>query len=195
MIYLASASPRRGELLEQLGIEYQLLAVNVDETPYAGEVAEDYVQRLALAKAEAGWQLVRQGQSSMPVLAADTTVVVDGQIIGKPPNRVEGLAMLQTLSGRCHQVFTAVALVAERTWTALSTSKVCFRELTPEECQTYWLTGEPADKAGAYAIQGLAAQFISHLSGSYSGVMGLPLYETAQILAAAGIDILPQTPV
>jgi len=195
MIYLASGSPRRRELLEQIGIAYQLLAVDIDETPHDAEVAEAYVQRLALAKANAGWQaVVSKGRSLKPVLAADTTVVVDGQILGKPRDRAEGLVMLQSLSGRSHRVLTAIALVDEQSRTALSTSEVCFRKLSLEECQAYWLTGEPADKAGAYAIQGQAARFISHLSGSYSGVMGLPLFETAQLLAAAGIELPIQAP-
>ena len=194
MIYLASASPRRRELLEQIGVDYQLLSVDVDETSHDAEVAEDYVQRLALAKANAGWQaVVSEGRAVKPVLAADTSVVVDGQILGKPRDRAEGLAMLQLLSGRCHRVMTAVALVGDKSDVMLSISDVSFRVVTQQECQAYWVTGEPVDKAGGYAVQGRAAQFICHLRGSYSGVMGLPLYETAELLASAGIDILPSS--
>lgn len=194
MIYLASESPRRRELLDQLGVEYQLLSVDIDETPREGEAAVTYVQRLARAKAEAGWQALGSEQRAWPVLAADTSVVVDGQILGKPRDGEDAVAMLQLLSGRCHRVLTALALVGEQTQLALSDSEVCFRQLSLEECQVYWQTGEPADKAGGYAIQGRAAQFIHHLSGSYSGVMGLPLYETAQLLAAAGIQVLNRPP-
>lgn len=194
MIYLASESPRRRELLQQLGIAFELLSVDVDESACAAESPQGHVQHLALAKAEAGYRSITPAQIVRPVLAADTIVVVDGKILGKPGDRREGVEMLQTLSGRAHQVLTAVALVDGRTWTALSTSTVCFREMTLDECQAYWQTGEPADKAGAYAIQGLAAMFISHLSGSYSGVMGLPLYETAQLLTAAGVDWQPLAP-
>ena len=187
MIYLASESPRRRELLEQLGVKYQSLSVVVDETADAGEAPEAYVQRLALAKAEAGCQSINPVQHAQPVLAADTIVVVDGMTLGKPRDCADAVAMLQALSGRSHQVLTAIVLLGSQRWTALSTSTVRFRELTLAECRAYWLTGEPADKAGAYAIQGRAAMFISHLSGSYSGVMGLPLFETAALLRGAGL--------
>jgi len=190
MIYLASTSPRRRELLDQLGVDYRLVSVDVDETPFAYEVAETYVQRLALAKARAGWQAVSTGQLTMPVLAADTTVVVDGRLLGKPRNRAEGVQMLQSLSGRSHQVLTAVTLLTEQSFSALSCSEVSFCEMSLQQCEAYWASGEAQDKAGAYAIQGRAAMFIRHLSGSYSGVMGLPLFETAQLLAAAGVDLL-----
>jgi len=189
MIYLASSSPRRRELLRQIGVEFQLLPVVVDESVCADESQEDHVLRLAVAKAEAGHRAIAPGLTARPVLAADTIVVVDGRILGKPADRRHGMEMLQALSGCAHQVLTAVALnTAGQMRTVLSTSTVCFREMTDDECQAYWETGEPADKAGAYAIQGRAAMFISHLSGSYSGVMGLPLYETAQLLTAAGVE-------
>ena len=192
MIYLASASPRRRELLRQIGVEFQLLPVVVDESACADESHEDHVRRLAVAKAEAGHRSIAPGQVVRPILAADTIVVVDGRILGKPGDRRHGMEMLQALSGRAHQVLTAVALMATgQMSTALSVSTVSFREMTVDECQAYWETGEPADKAGAYAIQGRAAMFISHLSGSYSGVMGLPLYETAQLLTTAGIEWQP----
>jgi len=192
MIYLASASPRRRELLRQIGVEFQLLPVVVDESACTDESQEDHVRRLAVAKAEAGYRSIIPGQIVRPILAADTIVVVDGSILGKPADRRHGIEMLQALSGRAHQVLTSVALKdAGQIRTALSVSTVSFRKMTVDECQAYWETGEAADKAGAYAIQGRAAMFISHLSGSYSGVMGLPLYETAQLLMTAGVEWQP----
>lgn len=190
MIYLASQSPQRAELLDQLGVAYTLLSVEVDERPEKGEAADDYVRRLAQAKAEAGWQRVCSGLTVLPVLSADTAVVLDGKILGKPRDREHAMAMLQLLSGRSHRVLTAVCLMYAQCGQALSESEVCFRSLSELECAAYWATGEPRDKAGAYAIQGKAAQFIQHLQGSYSGVMGLPLFETAELLAAADIPLL-----
>ncbi|MDX1252351.1 MAG: septum formation inhibitor Maf [Gammaproteobacteria bacterium] len=186
-IYLASSSPRRRELLEQIGIGYQILNVEVDETPRQNEAPELYVSRLALAKARAGWQTLA-AQPRRPVLGADTAVVVEGEVLGKPRDREDGLAMLERLSGRCHHVLTAVSLVdEEREAARLSVSRVTFRAITAEERAAYWDSGEPAGKAGAYAIQGRAAIFVAYLEGSYSGVMGLPLYETSELLAEFGI--------
>lgn len=182
-IYLASASPRRRELLDQIGIRYRTLAVNVDETRHANEPPERYVLRLALDKARAGRAQLLQG-GARPVLGADTAVVIDGEVLGKPRDRDDALAMLRRLSGRIHHVYTGVALAGVEEGTRLSVSAVSFRPLTLEECAAYWHTGEPADKAGAYAIQGRGAAFITRLEGSYSGVMGLPLYETAQLIEA-----------
>jgi len=184
-VYLASASPRRGQLLEQIGVRYRPLAVNVDEGRHAGEPPELYVLRVALDKARAGRVRVA-ANDPLPVLGADTAVVIDGDILGKPRDRAHALAMLARLSGRIHHVYTGVALAAEDEQTRLSVSAVTFRPLSLEECAAYWQTGEPADKAGAYAIQGRGAVFITRLEGNYSGVMGLPLYETAELLEAEG---------
>jgi len=184
LLTLASESPRRRELLEQIGVAHLVSGADIDETVRAGEAPADYVVRMACAKA----RTVRARSPGLPVLAADTTVVVDGLILAKPRDRADGLAMLGRLSGRSHQVLTAVALAAASGITfRLSASEVRMRAVTPEECAAYWETGEPRDKAGGYAIQGRGALFIEHLNGSYSGVMGLPLYETGQLLAAAGI--------
>ena len=185
-IYLASASPRRAELLRQIGVRFSTLVPDLDETPLDGEAPEDYVVRVAREKAEfAGEHLVPGGGA---VLAADTAVVLGSDILGKPRDRDEALAMLGKLSGREHRVLTAVALCAEgATRVALSESKVEFRPLSLAEAQAYWNTGEPADKAGAYGIQGMGAVFVKHLHGSYSGVMGLPLFETAKLLGEAGL--------
>jgi septum formation protein len=190
MIYLASASPRRRELLDQIGVSYALLPVAVDEQISGGESAEAYVERLARAKAAAGWQTLQRNPDAPPVLAADTAVVVDDRILGKPEDRDDGLAMLAALSGRCHRVLTAVALMDGRqTRMAINTTEVCFRTLSAAERAAYWSTGEALDKAGAYAIQGRAAKYISRIDGSYSGVVGLPLFETAELLRAAGIEV------
>ena len=190
MIYLASASPRRRELLDQIGVSYTLVRVDVDERVLTDEAPEAYVRRLAEAKAVAGLRLVA-GQGL--VLAADTAVVIDDHILGKPLDRAAGLAMLAALSGRCHQVLTAVALADRRqVRLALSRTEVCFRPLSADECLAYWMSGESADKAGGYAIQGRAAMYISRINGSYSGVVGLPLYETACLLQAAGVELEPE---
>lgn len=184
VVCLASVSPRRRELLTQIGVPHKVMAAHIDETAYPGEIPRDYVMRMARQKALA---VLDRGEA-LPVLAADTTVVLDEIIYGKPRNRDEGVAMLQRLSDRTHEVMTAVA-VAERRGVALrlNVSSVRFRKLTLEECNAYWETGEPHDKAGGYAVQGAAAVFIESLSGSYSGVMGLPLFETAELLRAAGV--------
>jgi len=190
LLSLASQSPRRAQLLRQLGLDFDVVSVNVDEIPHPDESADRYVLRLARAKLEAA--MARPGRNPpVPVLAADTAVTLDGQILGKPRDRNEGLEMLARLSGRTHRVLSAVALQANGALaSALSISRVRFRAIEPEEIAAYWDTGEPADKAGAYAIQGYGAVFVEHLEGSYSGVVGLPLYETAQLLRAAGVEIL-----
>lgn len=186
-IYLASASPRRRELLRQIGVAYRVLPVTVDETPQPDEAVETYVARLALAKARAGWAGLGR-RRPLPVLGADTTVVLAGRILGKPRDRADGLAMLAALAGREHQVFSSVALaMAAHEAVQIQVSQVRFRALGPEECIAYWDSGEPCDKAGGYAIQGRAAMFIAELRGSYSGVMGLPLFETAELLRAFGV--------
>ena len=191
-IYLASRSPRRQELLQQVGVHYELLPVSVDETPAAGEKAADYAQRLALAKAQAGWSSLA-GKNPLPVLGADTVVVANATIMGKPRDRQQAIEMLQVLSGATHTVLTAVALVAEDRLVRLNTSHVTFRTLSLSECEAYWESGEPLDKAGAYAIQGLGAAFITRLEGSYSGVMGLPLFETVDMLETFGARGVPGT--
>ena len=191
-IYLASNSPRRRALLAQIGVRFRVVAVSLDETPLPREAADEYVRRVALDKARAGRELVagRSGSPALPVLAADTGVVVDQRVLGKPRDRADALAMLRLLSGRSHRVLSAVALVGTEETIALSESEVLFRGISEAEARAYWETGEPADKAGGYAIQGLGALFVEHLRGSYSGVMGLPLFETAALLEAAGVRLL-----
>jgi septum formation protein len=192
-LYLASGSPRRRELLLQIGVAFRVIRPQVDETPLAGEAAHDYVARLAGAKAEAGWPL--RATLDAPVLAADTAVVLDGEILGKPADRRDAESMLRRLSGRSHEVLTAVALkTPARLASRVSRSQVTFRALSPDEIRAYWDTGEPGDKAGGYAVQGMAALFIAHLEGSFSGVMGLPLFETAELLREAGAGNWGLTP-
>jgi septum formation protein len=191
-VYLASGSPRRRELLQQIGVSFRLIGTELDETPLPGEAPVGYVSRLAAAKADAGWQLSRDLKiaPNAPVLAADTAVVLDGKILGKPQDRNDAENMLLKLSGRTHQVLTAVAVrSAAGNEIKVSQSWVTFRAVDAAEAAAYWNTGEPRDKAGAYAIQGYAAIFIADLTGSYSGVMGLPLFETAALLNAAGISL------
>jgi len=188
-VFLASNSPRRRELLAQIGVRFGVIAVDLDEEPFPGEPPEDYVLRVAMDKARAGRDLVRR-HPHVPVLAADTAVVIDGRTLGKPRDRGAAAAMMRLLSGRTHRVLSGVALVGAKELQGLSISEVAFREVTPEEADAYWKTGEPADKAGGYGIQGLGALFVKELRGSYSGVMGLPLYETAQLLAGEGIHPL-----
>jgi septum formation protein len=184
LVCLASVSPRRRELLAQIGVPHIVVGADIDETAQAGEAPREYVLRLARQKALA----VRERGEKLPVLAADTTVVLDDVIYGKPRDREDGIAMLGRLSGRAHEVLTAVAVADSRgVASRLSVSTVRFRGLSSEECMAYWETGEPCDKAGGYAVQGAAAVFIESLSGSYSGVMGLPLFETAELLRAAGV--------
>jgi septum formation protein len=190
-IYLASGSPRRRELLRQIGVSYRLIDTAVDETAFKDEAPLAYVSRLAAAKANAGWQCSRDPDDA-PVLAADTAVVLDGSILGKPRDQGDALDMLRRLSGRSHEVLTAVALrCAAGLDGRVSRSVVTFRSIDAAEAGAYWDTGEPRDKAGAYAIQGRAATFIADLRGSYSGVMGLPLFETAELLRAAGHEFRP----
>ena len=185
-VYLASGSPRRRELLQQIGVQFRLIGAELDETPLPGESPPAYVSRLAAAKAEAGWQ--SRDSADAPVLAADTAVVLDGRILGKPRDRNDAESMLRQLSGRTHQVLTAVAVrSAGGIEIRVSRSLVTFRSIEPAEAAAYWDSGEPRDKAGAYAIQGYAAVFIADLKGSYSGVMGLPLFETAELLKSAGV--------
>ncbi|MGK0673465.1 MAG: Maf family protein [Halothiobacillaceae bacterium] len=216
-LILASTSPRRAELLRQIGVAFELRAVEVDESPRTGEMAAETTLRLAVAKAAAGMRALRlegsacsapgdaiadrplphQGEGmmnsaaeDMAVLAADTLVSLDGEPLGKPRDREDFFAMLRRISGRRHQVYTAVALAWEdRIQSLLSVSHVDVRPLQDAELVAYWETGEPVDKAGGYAIQGLAASFISRLEGSFSGVMGLPLFETAKLLQQAGIPL------
>jgi septum formation protein len=200
VLYLASRSARRQELLRQLGIGFELLRLreasgrqrDVIEVANDGEPPLHYVERIARTKATvAGQQMLRRGLPPRPVLGADTEVVLDGAIYGKPRNAADAARMLGQLSGRTHQVFTAVAVSNEQEVIAeIATSSVSFRELTREEIERYVATGESVDKAGAYAIQGRAAGFVSRLEGSYTGVMGLPLFETAGILARIGVRVL-----
>ncbi|PTQ71815.1 nucleoside triphosphate pyrophosphatase [Pseudomonas sp. GV071] len=186
-LYLASGSPRRRELLTQIGVAFSTLAAPIDESVLSGEAADLYVQRLALAKAQTGLATLSNPADAV-VLGADTAVVVDGQILGKPVDQADALAMLQLLSGREHQVLTAVALAnGQRSDVRLISSAVHFRSISSSEAHTYWASGEPQDKAGGYAIQGLAAVFVTGMRGSYSAVVGLPLCETAALLAEFGI--------
>jgi septum formation protein len=188
-IFLASGSPRRRELLQQIGVAFRLVETELDETPRLSETPAAYVSRLAAAKADAGW-LRSRSAANAPVLAADTAVVLDGAILGKPRDRDDADHMLLQLSGRTHEVLTAVAArSAAGNEIKVSHSLVTFRNLDAAEARAYWDTGEPCDKAGAYAIQGYAAIFIADLRGSYSGVMGLPLFETAELLQALGVRL------
>jgi septum formation protein len=186
-LILASASPRRRELLRQIGAAFASLTVEADETPRPGETPEAYVRRVAGEKSQLGQ--ARAGREAA-VLGADTEVVLDGEVFGKPRDFEHARALLLRLSGREHQVLSAVSLrLGERHWQASSVSQVRFRALSEDEIAAYWASGEPRDKAGAYAIQGLGTVFIEHLAGSYSGVMGLPLFETAALLRLAGFEI------
>jgi len=191
-IYLASRSPRRRELLSQIGVRFHLLLFRarpesepeVNEDVLPGEMPGAYVERVARAKVEAGWKrLTQRNLPRAPILAADTTVAIEGRILGKPADRADAAQMLAVLSGGRHEVLTAVAVkYDEQLECALSVTQVRFRPLGAEEIRAYVATGESDDKAGAYAIQGRAAQFVAEIHGSYSGVMGLPLYETAQLI-------------
>lgn len=199
-IYLASKSPRRRELLRQIGIDFELLLLR-DQTPRGPEVseevlpnerAEDYVARVTLEKAQFAQKTMWWRKlPSRPILAADTTVVLDGRILGKPANEAEAIAMMRALSGRTHQVLTHVAVLhEEHTYQLTQRSDVAFAVLSDETIRAYCATAEPYDKAGGYGIQGHAALFIQDIAGSYSGIMGLPLYETGQLLKQAGLHIL-----
>jgi len=199
-VYLASKSLRRQELLRQLGIDFTDLHLreaagrepDIVEEPRADEPPLEYVKRVARLKASVAWhRMSRRGLAPKPVLAADTEVVLDGAVLGKPKDAADAVAMLSALSGRTHEVLTAVAVRWEAQLAqAVSSSRVTFRAMPKDEIERYIATGEPFDKAGAYAIQGKAAVFVQHLEGSYSGVMGLPLFETAQILARIGYQVL-----
>ena len=191
-IYLASRSPRRAELLQQIGMDFTVLPSDIDESVLPDESPADYVLRLAKRKAEVCFeQLVRDGKPMLPVLAADTSVAVDGEIFGKPENDADAYRMLRLMSGREHQVYTGIAVATESgVNVALSTTKVQMADLSEETIHAYIASGEPRDKAGAYGIQGLAGVMIRHIEGSYSGVMGLPIYEAAQLLEQAGIRLL-----
>lgn len=198
-IYLASRSPRRRELLRQIGVNFELIPLregagrgaDVDETPHVGESADDYVLRVACDKARAAANIVAARRIvARPVVAADTTVICDEDILGKPANADEATQMLSRLAGRTHRVLTAVAVAAEnRMQTRVSESRVWFRSLDAAEIRRYVAAGESHDKAGGYAVQGLAAAFITRIDGSYSGIMGLPLAETAELLRSYGISI------
>ena len=188
LIILASGSPRRAELLRQVGISFLQSPVSLDETPLLDEAPANYVHRLALAKARAGWQQAQARGDHLPVLGADTTVALNHRIMGKPANLEESLAMLTALSANTHQVFTAVSVVnAEQQLSVVVETAVTFRHLSRAEILSYWQTGEPCDKAGSYAIQGLGAVFVSNISGSYSAVVGLPLMETWELLKTMGV--------
>lgn len=186
-LILASASPRRKELLEQIGVNFTVQPINIDETPLLDEQPCEYVQRLAKEKALACFQLTDQ---CSVVMGSDTTVVYAGEILGKPLNREHAAEMLMRLSGSTHEVMTAVAVIsAERQCLKLVTTEVSFKQLTLEQCYAYWQSGEPQDKAGSYGIQGLGAVFVEQIKGSYSAVVGLPLAETAEMLEQFGIPV------
>ena len=199
-VYLASKSPRRQDLLRQLGVEFETLLVrestgrrpDIVEVPSEHELPVDYIKRIARTKASVGWhQMLRRKLPPRPVLAADTEVVVDGVVFGKPADAVSASDMLRRLSGRTHEVMTAVAVRWDAQLVrAFSTSQVTMRVLPEDEIERYVSTGECFDKAGGYAVQGRAAAFITRLEGSYSGVMGLPLYETTELLGKIGYHVL-----
>jgi len=190
-VYLASASPRRQALLQQAGIRFQVILPDVEEVVRPGESAEDFVMRVAQDKARAGRVLVtKEGRPSAPVLAADTCIVLDNEIIGKPADREEGIRILTRLAGRSHQVLTAAVLMEEgKCQQALSRSRVVFGLLSEKEIEDYWESGEPVDKAGGYAIQGKAAVFIEHIEGSYTGIVGLPLFEVVNMIKKSGTGL------
>lgn len=198
-IYLASKSPRRRELLRQIGVEFELLMLrndtprgpDVTEVVHPGELAADYVARVSKEKAAFAWSIVQNRRLTVrPVLAADTTVTIDGEILGKPGNRDEAVEMLERLSGRTHQVLTSIAVQhVDMLEQVTQVSDVRFAKLSAASIKAYCATQEPYDKAGGYGIQGLAALFVEHIDGSHSGIMGLPLYETAILLRKAGIPL------
>ena len=187
-LILASASPRRSEILQQIGVDFQIVPANIDETPISQESPVDYVQRMAKEKAQHVINTI--ADSSTPVLGADTSVVLNSKIYGKPTNQEDGMAMLAALSGNTHQVLSAVVIGNKRhCMLRLSSTDVKFRDLDQKECLKYWNTGEPVDKAGGYAIQGLGAVFVEEISGSFSGVVGLPIEQTTQLLQAFNVPI------
>ncbi|WP_020683093.1 Maf family protein [Marinobacterium rhizophilum] len=186
-LILASASPRRRELLTQIGVAFEACAPDLPEQRLPGEAAQSYVRRLALEKARAGFE---QGAARYPALGSDTAVIYGDEILGKPRDEDDAIRMLMLLSGRRHQVMTGVAVVdAQRAEARVVTTEVEFRVLDEALCRRYWASGEPVDKAGAYAIQGLGAVFVTSISGSYSSVVGLPLAETAQLLTQFGVPL------
>ena len=185
-IILASASPRRKELLDQIKVSYQVHPVDLDETPLPNEKPLEYVQRLAAEKSAA---CVTRLKTDLPVLAADTAVILGDIIMGKPKDQAHAVAMLSQLSGKTHQVYSAISLRGYEHNQAVSITEVTFRHLTRQEILAYWLTGEPLDKAGSYAIQGRGGMFVESIVGSFSGVVGLPLFETAQLLSKQGIEL------
>ena len=188
-IHLASASPRRKEILAAIGVAFTAAGVDIDESRYDDEPVADMVIRLAAAKAA----IARAGLDlSVPVIGADTAVAIDDRVLGKPGSQQEALEMLACLSGRVHKVVTGVALDhAGKVNTATSVTEVRFREISPDEAEAYWQSGEPQDKAGAYAVQGIGGIFVESISGSYSGVVGLPVFETAALFANAGLAVTP----
>ncbi len=185
-IILASASPRRKELLDQIKVIYKVYPVDLDETPLPNEAPLDYVQRLAAEKSAA---CKAKLNTEIPVLAADTAVCWEGVIMGKPKNQADCLAMLMQLSGKTHQVYSAISLRGRENTQAVSITEVTFRCLTEREILAYWHSGEPVDKAGSYAIQGIGGVFVESIRGSFSGVVGLPLFETAELLSKQGVEL------
>ena len=193
-VYLASASPRRRELLEQIGIEFNLVEIRFPEDILVGETPRAYVERVALQKALIGHRQLDAVKESCVVIGADTAVVVDNHILGKPTNYVDAVRMLQLLSDREHEVLSAVAMTdGKRQKTVCQTSRVRMRQIADDEIGQYWQTGEPADKAGSYAVQGKGAVFIRHIEGSYSGIMGLPIFETVALLSEFGVHVFEPT--
>ena len=188
-LILASASPRRRELLDQIGVKHDVYPVDIDETMRSDEGIIEFVRRLAMEKARAAYQRLSESNLGITCLGADTVVEIEGEALGKPENSTQAAQILARLSGKKHKVHTAIALKNDRCELAdISTSTVEFAALTPQQIETYITTGEPMDKAGAYAIQGIAGQFVTRLDGSYSGVMGLPLYETAKLLSDCDVS-------
>jgi septum formation protein len=185
-IILASASPRRKELLDQINVDYKVHPVDLDETPLPNEAPLAYVQRLAAEKSAA---CVAQLGDDLPVLAADTAVVLGDLIMGKPKDRDGAFTMLRQLSGKMHRVYSAISLRGKEHGQAVSITEVTFRPLTEREIDIYWQSGEPLDKAGSYAIQGLGGVFVASINGSFSGVVGLPLFETSELLSRQGIGL------
>jgi septum formation protein len=185
-IILASASPRRKELLDQIKVTYEIHPVDLDESPLPDEAPLDYVKRVAAEKSAA---CVAQLKTEIPVLAADTAVVLGCMIMGKPKDQADALAMLTQLSGKTHQVYSAISLRGREHSLAVSITEVTFRRLTEREMLDYWHSGEPVDKAGSYAIQGIGGLFVESIKGSFSGVVGLPLFETAELLSKQGIEL------
>ena len=190
-LYLASQSPRRRELLTQIGVQHQVLSVSVEECRDKDESPLDYVRRLACEKSAAGWQALETRElAPAPVLGADTIVVCNGQVMEKPADEAHAIAMLRQLSGSVHQVFTAVAITCGEVQKAVvSKTDVTFTEISDVEASRYWQTGEPQDKAGGYGIQGAGALFVERIEGSYSGVVGLPLFETRQLLNEFDVSV------